>query len=152
MGLLHDLRAPRERGFHGRLVISIMLLERSCGWKAPFRLLRRIICQMVYHCEINPASFVSSSAIASLRLPHPYLIVVHRDVEIGERVTFFHGVTIGAREGRHTGVPVIGSDCYLGTGATVIGPLRLGDGARIGANCLVLSDVAAGETVLSNRV
>jgi serine O-acetyltransferase len=53
-------------------------------------------------------------------------------------------VTIGA-ERRQS--PTLGNDIFIGAGAKVIGPLHIGDGARIGANAVVLSDVPAWSTV-----
>lgn len=148
MGLLHDLRAPRERGFHGRLVIAILYMERVSRWKLPFKILRRVICQMLYHCEVSPESFSSNSALLSLRLPHPYLIVIHREVLIEDNVTIFHGVTVGAREGRHRGLPRLRSGAYIGAGAAVLGDVDVGCSARIGAHALVMASVADNSTAV----
>ncbi|HEL3174011.1 TPA: hypothetical protein UME34_000583 [Stenotrophomonas maltophilia] len=148
MGLLHDLRSTRERGFHGRLIVAILYMERVSLFKFPFKVLRSLICQMVYHCEISPESFSSGAALLSLRLPHPYLVVVHRKVLIEQDVTIFHGVTIGAREGRHQGVPRICRNAYIGTGATILGDVSVGFGARIGAHALVMVDVKENSTVV----
>jgi serine O-acetyltransferase len=55
-------------------------------------------------------------------------------------------VTIGLRAGDFTG-PRIEHDVSVGTGARVIGPVRVGNGARVGANAVVVEDVADGATV-----
>ena len=55
-------------------------------------------------------------------------------------------VSIGLRAGSFEG-PVIEERVYVGTGARILGPLRIGAGARIGANAVVTKDVAAGATV-----
>ena len=55
-------------------------------------------------------------------------------------------VTIGLRAGDLAG-PTIERDVSIGTGAKIIGPVRIGDGARIGANAVVVDDVPAGATV-----
>lgn len=65
-------------------------------------------------------------------------IIIHASSVIGERCNFGSNITIG---GNYLGVPVIGNDVYLSTGAKIIGDVRIGDGAIIGANAVVLSDV-----------
>jgi len=56
-------------------------------------------------------------------------------------------VTIGLRAGNFRG-PTIGRDVHIGTGAKVIGPVTIGAGARIGANAVVVDDVAERATVV----
>ena len=56
------------------------------------------------------------------------------------------GVTIGGRKGIET-VPVLGQDVVVGCGATLLGPISIGDGAMIGAGAVVLHDVPVGATV-----
>lgn len=70
-------------------------------------------------------------------------INIHPDVVIGDRVGIMHGVTLGSSPGSD-GVPVIGDDVFIGSNATVMGRVRVGDGARIAANSLVVKDVPAG--------
>jgi len=79
-------------------------------------------------------------------LRHPYGIVIHPKAVIGDRVVIMQGGTVGARSGR--GVPVIEDDVYIGAGAKVLGGIRLGRGARIGANAVVTRDVAPGHTIV----
>jgi len=77
-----------------------------------------------------------------LRLPHGARgIILHPDVRIGSGVTLLHRVTIGER---HHGVPVIGDGVFVGTGAVVIGGIKVGNQARIGAGAVVLGDVPDG--------
>ena len=73
---------------------------------------------------------------------HPCGIVLHPDVVFGDRCGIMHHVTVGTNMDRK-GVPVIGDDVFLGTGAVVIGPVRIGDGATVAANSLVFFDVPA---------
>lgn len=70
-------------------------------------------------------------------------VVVHADAVIGDRVVVATGVTIGGT-GTRQGVPVVEDDVYIGSGAKLLGPIRIGRGARIGANAVVLCDVPAG--------
>lgn len=66
--------------------------------------------------------------------------VIHQDAVLGDRVVVSTGVTIGGRSGHDT-VPVIGEGAYIGSGAKIIGPVRIGKFASIGANAVVLDDV-----------
>lgn len=86
-----------------------------------------------------------------LHIVHGASIRVHPDVVIGDRVCIMHEVTIGSNEGpdgARTGVPRIGNDVFIGAGAKVLGGITVGDGARIAANSLVVTDVPAGATVV----
>lgn len=66
--------------------------------------------------------------------------VIHRRARIGARVNIGTCVTIGGRSG-HEAVPQIGDDVMIGSGAKILGPVRIGRGASIGANAVVLEDV-----------
>jgi serine O-acetyltransferase len=76
-----------------------------------------------------------------LYLPHGQ-VVIDGIVEIGRHVTVRPWVTVGLLDGDFNG-PTIGSNVRIGTGAKVIGPVHIGEGARIGANAVVLDDVPA---------
>jgi serine O-acetyltransferase len=69
-------------------------------------------------------------------------VVIHKNARLGERVFVSPQVTVGGRSG-HRDVPVIEDDVYIGSGAKVLGPIRVGRGATIGANAVVLQDVPA---------
>jgi serine O-acetyltransferase len=71
-------------------------------------------------------------------------IVVSGDSVIGDDVTLRHGVTLGLRRTGVPGAPVIGNSVDIGAGAKILGPVRIGAGAVIGANAVVLCDVPAG--------
>ena len=73
---------------------------------------------------------------------HPGGIIIHPGVVFGDRCGVMHQVTVGTNM-EHKGVPVIGDDVFLGTGAVVVGPIKIGDGATIAANSLVFFDVPA---------
>lgn len=67
-------------------------------------------------------------------------VVVHPESRIGKRVLISQGVTIGGRSGK-PGLPVIEDDVKIGAGAKILGPVRIGRGALIGANAVVVRDV-----------
>jgi serine O-acetyltransferase len=79
-------------------------------------------------------------------IPHGQ-VVVDGVVDIGTGVVLFPFVTIGLLAGRMKG-PTIGPRAVIGSGAKVLGPVRIGAGARVGANAVVLSDVADDTTVI----
>ena len=72
-------------------------------------------------------------------------IVLHADCKIGKNCIIGTNVTIGGR-GRK-GVPVIGDNVYIATGAKVLGPITIGDNVVIGANAVVINDVPANVVV-----
>jgi len=73
--------------------------------------------------------------------------VIHARAVIGARVEIGPGVVIGGRSKIYE-VPVIDDDVHIGVGAKVLGPVRVGRGAEIGANAVVLHDVPAGAVVV----
>jgi len=99
-----------------------------------------------------------SMAIAEISIGDPVVVhagvyIVHGQVvidglvEIHPDVTIFPFVTIGLRSGDVRGA-VVERGVSIGTGAKLIGPVRVGEGARIGANAVVVQDVPAGATVV----
>jgi len=70
-------------------------------------------------------------------------VVIHKHAQIGQRCVIRAQVIVGgARPGDEArGVPVIGNDVVLGVGAKILGPVRIGDRAMIGANAVVIDDV-----------
>lgn len=71
-------------------------------------------------------------------------IVVNSRSVIGKNCNISHGVTIGQlNRGKRAGCPVIGDNVFIGPGAMIIGHIKIGDNAAIGANCVVVEDVPA---------
>ncbi len=73
-------------------------------------------------------------------------VIVHKEAVIGRNCLLSPGVVIGGRSGR-PGAPVLEDDVLIGVGAKILGPIRIGAGAKVGANAVVLEDVAPGDTV-----
>ena len=80
-----------------------------------------------------------------LLLPHPNGIVIHPDAAIGPNCLLFQQVTIGDVAG---GVPTLEGHVDVGAGAKIIGRLKVGKHAKIGANAVVLDDVPVGVTAV----
>jgi serine O-acetyltransferase len=74
-----------------------------------------------------------------LLIPHPNGIVIHPSAKIGVNCLIFHQVTLGSRN--TGGVPEIDGHVDIGAGAKILGPVRIGAHARIGANAVVIDDV-----------
>jgi len=84
----------------------------------------------------------------STYFPHKGIgVVIGMGVVLGERIHIFPHVMIGLRDYKTKGYPVIEDDVVIYTGAVVAGPIRVGRGAVIGANTVVLRDVSPGEVV-----
>ncbi len=81
-----------------------------------------------------------------LAIPHPNGIVIHSTAVIGANCLIMHQVTLGTNG--PPGSPVIGDGVDIGPGAKVLGPVKVGDGAMIGALSLVLKDVAPDEVAV----
>ncbi|MSW84180.1 MAG: hypothetical protein F2832_05470 [Actinobacteria bacterium] len=73
-------------------------------------------------------------------------VVMDGLIVVGEGAVIAPFTTLGLIAGDVRG-PTIGDDVHIGTGARILGPITIGDGARVGANAVVIHDVAAGATV-----
>jgi serine O-acetyltransferase len=85
-------------------------------------------------------------------LPHPMGIVIHSGTRIGDSVVIGHQVTLGGRD-LSAAAPQVEDGVYFGAGAEILGGVRIGRGATVGANSVVTKDVPAGATVVgANRL
>lgn len=133
----------KKATFHARIVLLILYWEKRFVIKLPFKVMRKLINQGIYHCEIHPDSFISLNAVATCRLPHPFMIIVHRSALIGEHCTIYHGVTFGTIEQKSKLGPEIGKNVYIGCNSSVLGAIIIEDNVIIGAHSLILADVSA---------
>ena len=76
-------------------------------------------------------------------------IVIGETAEIGDDRLIYHGVTLGGT-GKDVGKrhPTIGNNVLIGTGAKVLGPLKIGDNSRVAANSVVLRDIPPDSTAV----
>lgn len=95
--------------------------------------------------EIHPGAKIGKG----LFIDHGMGVVIGETAEIGDNVTMYHGVTLGGT-GKDKGKrhPTIGNNVIIGTGAKVLGPIYVGNGAKVGANAVVLTDVPARSTAV----
>lgn len=84
-------------------------------------------------------------------LPHGLNgIVVSNQARIGSNATIFQQVTIGVKSLSVPGAPTIGDRVFIGAGAKLIGPIKIGSNVTIGANAVVTKDIPDGATVVGN--
>ncbi len=81
---------------------------------------------------------------AGLVIRHGNGIVIDPQARVGIGCVLYQQVTLGVRGPGSPGVPVLGDGVVVFAGAKVLGPIAIGDGAKIGANAVVLDDVPAG--------
>jgi serine O-acetyltransferase len=95
--------------------------------------------------EIHPGAKLGKRLV----IDHGMGVVIGETAEVGDDCIIFHGVTLGGVKfdpvKRH---PTIGHRVLIGTGAKVLGPIFIGDDARIGANAVVTKPVAAGQIIV----
>jgi serine acetyltransferase len=80
--------------------------------------------------------------------PHPVGIVIKRDTILGENVTIRQNTTIGMRHRPDESGCTIEDNVDIGANVLILGPVNIGNGARIGAGAIVLKDVPEGRTIV----
>lgn len=117
-------------------------------WRLRLRLVARLLSQItrwLTGIEIHPGARIGKRFF----IDHGMGVVIGETAEIGDDCTLYHGVTLGGttwqKKKRH---PTLGNDVVVGAGAKVLGPVVIGEGARIGSNSVVVKDVPAGATVV----
>jgi serine O-acetyltransferase len=90
--------------------------------------------------QINPGATIGPG----LYIPHFGGIVVNPQTVIGSNCYLSHNVLIGkVHAGKRAGVPTVGDDVFIGTGAVLLGNIQVGNNAAIGVNSVVIDDVPA---------
>ena len=154
-----EVKAARERDPAAKGRFQIVLLYSGFHaivfhrlshllWKMEIPFLPRVISQLARFLtgiEIHPGAQIGKG----LFIDHGMGVVVGETTIIGENVTLFQGVTLGGT-GKETGKrhPTIGNNVVVGTGAKVLGNIKIGDNSYIGANAVVIKDVPANATVV----
>ncbi|QGU31933.1 serine O-acetyltransferase [Thermochromatium tepidum] len=131
-------------GLHAILIHRLAHRLWHCGLKWPARLLSNV-ARLFTGIEIHPAAVIGRR----LFIDHGMGVVIGETAVIGDDCTLYHGVTLGGtswqKGKRH---PTLGRDVVVGAGAKVLGPIQIGDGARIGSNAVVVKAVPPGATVV----
>ncbi|MCL5801025.1 MAG: serine O-acetyltransferase [Gammaproteobacteria bacterium] len=117
-------------------------------WRANWKWLARwlsTVARWFTGVEIHPGATIGRRFF----IDHGMGVVIGETAEIGDDCTLYHGVTLGGttwrRGKRH---PTLGNNVVVGAGAKVLGPITVGEGARIGSNAVVVKDVPSGATVV----
>jgi serine O-acetyltransferase len=158
-GIQEDIRCVFERdpaarsiwevvtcypGFHARLFhrLSHRLWKWNLKWLARFV---SHLARWLTGIEIHPGATIGRRFF----IDHGMGVVIGETAEIGDDVTLYHGVTLGGtswdKGKRH---PTLGNGVVAGAGAKMLGPIRVGDKAKIGSNAVVVKDVPAGATAV----
>jgi serine O-acetyltransferase len=124
-----------------KVLVLTRLREASRRWHIPgVNHLLRLVTTVLFSVEVGNDIQLGRG----VNFTHTLGTVVGGTSVLGDRVTLLGNNTIGTA--KDNGCPVIGNDVVIGCGARVLGPVRIGDGAFIGANAVVLDDVPAGAT------
>ncbi len=158
-----DVTAARDRDPAAHGVSSFEILA---GWAGVQALLAHRVAHALYEAgvplapgaiaylsrsvtgvEIHPAAKIG----AEFFIDHGSGVVIGETAEIGRRVTLYQGVTLGGtgfQPGKRH--PTLGDNVTVGSGAKLLGPIAVGDGAKVGANTVVVEDVPPSSTVVGN--
>ena len=150
--MLRELRADLQANRPNPLIFSVLIVYRYGSWvyyrcKTPvvkqlcwglYKLLDLVFVRAICNAELDAACQIGPG----LRLPHGANgIVIHKESIIGSHVTIYHQVTLGGRNAADSHPPVIEDSVEIFTGAKLLGSVRVGEGATIGANAVVIKDV-----------
>lgn len=131
-------------GFHAMLFhrLSHRLWQLGLKWLARWI---SHFSRWITGIEIHPGATIGRRFF----IDHGMGVVIGETSVIGDECTLYHGVTLGGtswnKGKRH---PTLGTGVVIGAGAKVLGPILLGDGARVGSNAVVVKDVPAGSTAV----
>lgn len=129
-------------GLHARILHRLA----NTLWHNGFKWLARFLSHFARWftgIEIHPGATIGRRFF----IDHGMGVVIGETAEIGDDVTLYHGVTLGGtswKEGKRH--PTLGNGVVVGAGAKILGPITIGDGAKIGSNAVVVKDVPAGAT------
>ena len=120
----------------------------NAAWRRKWFLVGRWISHLgrfLTGIEIHPGATIGRRFF----IDHGMGVVIGETSEVGDDVTLFQGVTLGGtsleKGKRH---PTLGDGVIVGSGAQILGPLNVGEAARVGANAVVLQDVPKGATMV----
>lgn len=151
-GLKQDINAARERDPAAPSAFQVLLMYSGLHaimwhrpaywlWNHGFKFTARALSQIVRGAtgvEIHPAAKLGRGIL----IDHGMGVVIGETAEVGDGCTIYQGVTLGGT-GKHTGKrhPTLEKNVTVGCGAKVLGPFTVGEGSKIAANAIVLSEI-----------
>jgi serine O-acetyltransferase len=159
--LCEDIQTAFARDPAARSVLEVLLcypglhalwLHRLAHflWQKRLKLLGRLLSHLnrfLTGVEIHPGARIGRRVF----IDHGAGVVIGETAEIGDDVLLYQGVVLGgtslSRGKRH---PTVEDGAVIGAGAILLGPIRIGRGARIGAGAVVIKSVPPGATVVGN--
>ncbi len=131
-------------GLHAILLHRVARRCRDGGWPLAARLISQA-ARSLTGIEIHPGATIGRRFF----IDHGMGVVIGETAEIGDDVMLYHGVTLGGTSLDHgKRHPTLGNGVIVGAGAKILGAIAIGEGARIGANAVVVADVAPGTAVV----
>ena len=131
-------------GYHAFLVHRVSHLFYNMRLFFLARLISQI-SRTLTGIEIHPGAKIGKR----LFIDHGMGVVIGETAVIGDDCLIYHQVTLGGmgakNKKRH---PTLGNNVMVGTGAKVLGNIHIGDNVKIGANCIIIKDVEAGNTII----
>jgi len=157
-----DVARYKARGYRGRELwlnpaVWSIACYRLANWlhvSRPTALVRVPLKVVSYTanmwCEVVMEMCLDAQATIGpgLYIGHIGGVHINPQAVLGRNCDLAHRVTIGTSAMGREGAPVLGDDVYIGTGATLVGKIKVGNGAKIAANTLVIGNVPAGATVM----
>src|SRR3990172_5901015 len=131
-------------GLHALLIhrLTHWLWCKRLRWLARFT---SHVARFLTGIEIHPGATIGRRVF----IDHGMGVVIGETAEGGDDCTLYHGVTLGGttwqKEKRH---PTLGNNVVVGAGAKILGPILIGDNARVGSNAVVVKDVPPGATAM----
>src|SRR5678815_5338988 len=117
-------------------------------WRHGFRWLARLVSHVgrfLTGIEIHPGATIGRRVF----IDHGMGVVIGETAEIGDDTTLYHGVTLGGtswNQGKRH--PTLGKGVVVGAGAKILGPIHIGDNAKVGSNAVVVRNVPLGATAV----
>jgi serine O-acetyltransferase len=139
--------------YPGLHALVLHRLAHAC-WQAKRRWLARFISQMARFMtgiEIHPGATLGRRVF----IDHGMGVVIGETAQVGDDCTIYQGVTLGGTrpsrdQSGHKRHPTLGNNVMVSSGAQVLGPFKVGDGATIGAATIVLREVPPGAIMVGN--
>lgn len=157
--LREEIKGVKERDPAARTTLEVLFLYPGLHAVFLHRIAHKFYCWRMFFIaraishigrfltgiEIHPGAKIGKY----LFIDHGSGVVIGETTEIGDNVTIYQGATLGGT-GKDKGKrhPTVGNNVLISTGAKVLGPFKIGDNAKIGANAVVLAEVPENTTVV----